>query len=211
MNVRAFFSPEGVIVLTVALATAIAGSEPLIIVPGLLAYAVLTFGRIERERSRAPRIAGIVVLEGRIREAIGAVSSSDRAMLAPCAERARSLVLAATELEREIDALTKHFQASQRTAPLPLERVPVIDVQRRHEAMSDLTMRRDRAIAELASIELALETLLARVLAIRTNRTAAASTRAVRETLDELGVEAEAIAETLDEPVSPMNGGHHEA
>lgn len=130
--VSTWLSPEGVVVLAAAGATAAAVSMPLVIVPGVLAYGILTFLRYGRWRdgegdrafkAEAPDVAGLDAgyaaivlrcadLEQRVLDAIKSADPGQRAMLAGSIDRVRGLARTAASLARKLQELDRNLGAT---------------------------------------------------------------------------------------------------
>lgn len=120
-----WLSPEGLVVLAAAGATAWLASLPLVFVPGILAYAILTRLRYRRSREAlervvieplqpdlsglrpeyAARVSRCVSLQAHILSEIQGATPEHRAMLAPTEQRARGIVRTAWDLAHQLQKL----------------------------------------------------------------------------------------------------------
>jgi hypothetical protein len=109
-------SPEGALVLLAAIGTAAVASMPLVLLPGVLAYAILTYLRHRRaaggEGTPAPyaaRVHRAEALERRILAELEGAAPEHGALLAGTAERVRALVVATARLAEQLAELDRHL------------------------------------------------------------------------------------------------------
>lgn len=235
-----FVSPEGLAVLAAAGATAALASLPIVIVPGVLAYGILTYLRVERWRDtaseaefapvvpsaqgllphHAQRVGRSVALQKQILREIQTGEASHRAMLTPNIARVRGLVESTATLTRRLQDIEVHLKSddsrrAQNVAQDLEHRMRstqdasardgygrALEQQREKlRVYGELKARGDRLDAQLATIELTLETVVAQILRIKSAEPTAAvtETERVAEALQNISIDVEALAETVDE------------
>ncbi len=234
-----WFNPAGVVVLLAAAVTAAVASMPIVLVPGFLAYGILTFLRYQRaaqaagdelspvapdtsrlQKPYAARVHRSVGIQQIILREIGSAAPEHRALLAGTGSRVRHLTLAVARLTGQLQELDRHLST---TSPHDLAREtrsleqlveaahdPVAkegyerglaQQKQKTKVFEELAARRERLDAQLVNVEQALETVSTQVVRIKSTDTAAATVEGVRiaESLDQLTVDVDAVAETVDE------------
>lgn len=131
-----FANPEGLAVLAAAAVTAAVAAMPVIIVPGVLAYGILTWLRYRRwkegggtpaleaatvdlSRLRHPysaRVSACVQLQTGILSEIANAEPTHRSMLVPSIERVKGLATAASELAYKLQQIEQHLSREDRKA-----------------------------------------------------------------------------------------------
>jgi hypothetical protein len=236
----AYFSPEGLAVLVAAVVTAAVASLPLVLVPGVVAYVLLTLLRYTRWKDgleaaakgpylpsfdgifahHANRLKRLVQLEYQVLGEIQAADAVARPLLEPHGDRVRDLLRAAEELVRKLQRVEQHVQAEtpamlgQQLAELEARLGRTEDAVARERLESalgqqrtkmdlhrELCRRAERLDAQLTSVQLTLETVLAQIARIKSAESSAASHENARvaETLRVLSSEVDAVAETVEE------------
>lgn len=126
-------SPEGALVLAAAGVTAAVASMPIVLVPGVLAYGILTYLRFARTKAGggedltpiapdlsrlaplyAARVRRAAARQGAILSELSDAAPEHRALLAGTADRVRNLVTAAVRLAERLEALDRHLVADAR-------------------------------------------------------------------------------------------------
>ena len=223
-----WLSPEGIVVVAAAVATAALASLPVVLVPGALAYGILTYLRVARfraldrptlGRAYAARVERCARLERQILRAIEGAGAEHRAMLSSSADRVRGLARSARDLARRLQALEERLgaedpkSAAEEASALERRAAEAHDPaaqksyaraleQHRQRAglIRELRARRERGDAELTRIELTLEAVSAQILRIESAEASDATAEGARvaESLDALSIEVEAAAEAVD-------------
>lgn len=238
-----WLNPGGVVVLLAAAVTAAVASMPIVLVPGFLAYGILTFLRYQRaqtasagaelepvepdvsrlQKPYAARVFRSVEIQRNILREIGSATAEHQGLLAGTPSRVRHLVEAVARMTSQLQELDRHLST---TSPHDLARETRALEQRVAEAhdpqakegyerglaqqkqktkvFEELAARRERLDAQLVNVEQALETVSTQVVRIKSTDTAAATVEGVRiaESLDQLTVDVDAVAETVDEAAS---------
>lgn len=122
---------EGVLVLVAAGVTAATASLPVVLVPGILAYAILAYLRYRRSREasdglaaeperpdlsalrpeHAARVNRCMSLQEQILDEVRSAGAEHRAMLAPSEDRVRGLTRSALLLAQKLQQLEAHLGA----------------------------------------------------------------------------------------------------
>jgi len=156
-----YVSPEGVLVLAAAGATAAFAAMPIVLVPGVLAYGILTWLRVERWKDaktddawrpvepplegltppNAARVVQAVNVQKHMLHEIATAAPEHRPLLAASAERARELVRSTADLTR----LLQRIEALLRVAEPRL--AEGADLERRMKQTSDAAAREGYAKA----------------------------------------------------------------
>ena len=236
-------SPEGALVVVAAGVTAVVASMPIVLVPGALAYGILTLLRWNRSKAVGrqagvapvePALAGLkqpyaqrlvrsVDVQRGILQEIASASEEHKALLAATGERVRGLVEVLTKLVAQLQELDRHLSL---TSPEDLERAAQ-ELERRVQGAKDpaarggfaraleqqrqkaqlfgeLAARRERLEAQVVNVEITLETVGTQVARVKSADATAASAEGVRieEMLDALAIDADAVAETVDDAAS---------
>lgn len=234
-----WFNPAGMVVLLAAAVTAAVAQMPIVLIPGFLAYGILTFLRYQRglpldgddlsaaipdttalSKPYAARVHRSVGIQQVILREIGSAAAEQRALLKGTGGRVRHLVEAVARLTTQLQELDRHLS---QTSPHDLARETKALEQRiasahdpeakegyerglaqqkqKVKAFEELAARRERLDAQLVNVEQALETVSAQVVRIKSTDAAAATVEGVRiaESLDQLTVDIDAVAETVDE------------
>lgn len=237
-----WLNPEGLSVLAAAGVTAAVAAMPVIVVPGVLAYGILTWLRYSRWRERAAlpgsesasidlsrlrhpyssRVAMCVQLQTRVLAEIAGADPMHKTMLQPSIDRVRTLAHAASEMAFKLQQIDDHLSREDvrslqneeaflnnrlQGAQDPVARERFERALEQHhqkvELHGELRARWERIDAQLTNIELTLETVSAQVLRIKSAEAGTASHESARviESLNNLSVEVEALAETVEETV----------
>lgn len=131
LPVTTFLSPEGLFVLIAALVTSAVASLPIVVVPGILAYALLTFLRYQRWREAADDVLAPIVppVEGlgqeylahvqraaatqrQVLQEIASADQNTKLLLLPNAERVRELVVSTAQLARKLQQIEGHLRGA---------------------------------------------------------------------------------------------------
>jgi uncharacterized coiled-coil protein SlyX/uncharacterized protein YdcH (DUF465 family) len=127
-----WLNPGGLVVLVAAGVTAALASMPVILVPGFLAYGILTFLRYQRaaeadansefapadpdtsalQKPYAARILRSVTIQKTILLELSSAAAEHRALLAGTAARVRHLVEAVAKLTAQLQELDRHLSAT---------------------------------------------------------------------------------------------------
>lgn len=175
-----WLNPEGVFVLIAAAVTAVVASMPIIVLPGVLAYGILTYLRYGRAQAAeaakaaspfapdlshlapayATRVARAVALQQAIFEQLESADAEHRALLAGTTDKIRPLVEAAAKLAQKLQDLDRHLAA---TSPGDLAR-ETRDLERRIREAHDPTAREgfERALEQHKTKTAVFEELAAR-------------------------------------------------
>lgn len=126
---RVWVSPEGAVVLLAAVVTAVVAQMPIVLLPGLMAYAVLAYLRYTRRRDEGAALAPVAVdlsalpapYATRVRRAaahqelilaeLSGANDEQQALLTGTAERVRHLVEAAQRMAEKLAELDRHLRA----------------------------------------------------------------------------------------------------
>lgn len=237
-----WLNPEGLSVLAAAGVTAAVAAMPVIVVPGVLAYGILTWLRYTRWRDRADqagtepiavdlsrlrhpyssRVAMCVQLQSRVLADIAGADTMHKAMLQPSVDRVRSLAQASSEMAYKLQQIDDHLSREDVRSldneeaflknrvegaqdPVARERFERA-LEQHHQKVAlhkELRARWERIDAQLTNIQLTLETVSAQVLRIKSAEAGTASHESARvlESLANLSVDVEALAETVEETV----------
>ncbi len=237
-----WLNPEGLAVLAAAGVTAAVAALPVIVVPGVLAYGILTWLRYNRWRERSSnalpaladidlsrlrhpysaRVAACAQLQSRVLADIAGADPLHQSMLQPSVERVRTLAHAAADLAFKLQQIDEHLTREDVRSlrneeafltsrvqgaqdPVARERFERALEQHRQKAElhQELRARWERIDAQLTNIQLTLETVSAQVLRIKSAEAGTASNESARviESLDNLSVDVDALAETVEETV----------
>lgn len=238
-----WLNPGGVVVLLAAAVTAAVASMPIILLPGILAYAALAFLKYqaaqntEAENEYSPvdldlsqlhkpyaaRVLRSSALQVAILQELAKAPPEQSALLAGTAARVRSLTLAVVKLTTQLQDLDRHLSttsphdlaretrsleqlAASASDPIAKEGYERALSQQKQKAkvFDELAARRERLDAQLVNVEQALETVKTQIIRIKSTDTAAASAEGARiaESLDQLTMDVDAVAETVDETAS---------
>lgn len=172
------------------------------------------------QKPYAARIHRSVGIQQVILREIGSAQAEHKALLAGTSSRVKHLVEAVARLTAQLQELDRHLS---QTSPHDLAReTRALEqlVSSAHDAVAkegyerglaqqkakakvfeELAARRERLDAQLVNVEQALETVSTQVVRIKSTDTAAATVEGVRiaESLDQLTVDVDAVAETVDE------------
>lgn len=234
-----WLNPGGLVVLVAAAVTAALASMPVILVPGFLAYGILTYLKyqaaggasaeddapVEPDTSTmhkpyAARVHRSVAIQRAILGELERATDDQKAMLAGTGGRVRNLTLAVARLTGQLQELDRHLSA---TSPHDLSRETrsleqlvaqatdaiaregyergLAQQKQKAKVFEELAARRERLDAQLVNVEQALETVKTQIIRIKSTDSAAAGAEGVRiaESLDQLTVDVDAVAETVDE------------
>lgn len=234
-----WFNPAGIVVLLAAAVTAAVAQMPIVLIPGVLAYGILTFLRWQRSQPAegdeltaaipdtshlakpyAARVHRSVGIQQVILSEIASTQPAQKALLAGTGGRVKHLVEAVARLTTQLQELDRHLSQtsphdlSRETKALEQRIANAHDPQAKEgyerglaqqkqkvKAFEELAARRERLDAQLVNVEQALETVSAQVVRIKSTDEAAATVEGVRiaESLDQLTVDIDAVAETVDE------------
>lgn len=172
------------------------------------------------QKPYAARIHRSVGIQQVILREIGSAQPEHKALLTGTGSRVKHLVEAVARLTTQLQELDRHLAT---TSPHDLAREtrsleqlvasahdPVAkegyerglaQQKQKTKVFEELAARRERLDAQLVNVEQALETVSTQVVRIKSTDTAAASVEGVRiaESLDQLTVDVDAVAETVDE------------
>lgn len=234
-----WLNPGGLVVLVAAAVTAALAQMPVILVPGFLAYGILTYLKyqaaggasaedeapVEPDTSTmhkpyAARVHRSVAIQRAILGELERATDDQKALLAGTAGRVRNLTLAVARLTGQLQELDRHLSA---TSPHDLARETrsleqlvaqatdaiaregyergLAQQKQKAKVFEELAARRERLDAQLVNVEQALETVKTQIIRIKSTDGAAAGAEGVRiaESLDQLTVDVDAVAETVDE------------
>lgn len=178
----------------------------------------------------AARVHRSVAIQKAILAELERATGDQRALLAGTAGRVRHLTLAVARLTAQLQDLDRHLSV---TSPHDLARETrsleqlvasatdsiaregyergLAQQKQKAKVFEELGARRERLDAQIVNVEQALETVKTQIIRIKSTDTAELSAEGVRiaESLDQLTVDVDAVAETVDETAAAyrrMNG-----
>jgi len=171
----------------------------------------------------AVRVVRSATIQKAILVELRSATPEHRALLAGTAGRVRHLAEAVAKLVTQLQDLDRHLAATSPHDLASETRAMEKLVASAHDAVAkegyeralsqqkqktkvfeELAARRERLDAQLVNVEQSLETVSTQVVRIKSTDSAAASAEGMRiaETLDQLTVDVDAVAETVDEAAS---------
>jgi hypothetical protein len=168
----------------------------------------------------AARVHRSVAIQRAIFRELAEAAQEQRALLAGTTGRVRHLTLAVARLTAQLQELDRHLSATSphdlaretrsleqlvasATDPIAKEGYERGLAQQKQKAkvFEELAARRERLDAQLVNVEQALETVKTQIIRIKSTDNTAAGAEGVRiaESLDQLTVDVDAVAETVDE------------
>lgn len=168
----------------------------------------------------AARVYRSVAIQKAILGELQRANDDQKAMLAGTAGRVRNLTAAVGKLTTQLQELDKHLAT---TSPHDLSRETraleqlvasatdaiaregyergLAQQKQKAKVFEELAARRERLDAQLVNVEQALETVKTQIIRIKSTDSAALGAEGVRiaESLDQLTVDVDAVAETVDE------------
>lgn len=168
----------------------------------------------------AVRVQRSVAIQRAILGELERATGDQKVMLAGTAGRVRHLTLAVARLTAQLQELDRHLSA---TSPHDLARETrsleqlvasasdpiakegyergLAQQKQKAKVFEELAARRERLDAQLVNVEQALETVKTQIIRIKSTDDAAAGAEGIRiaESLDQLTVDVDAVAETVDE------------
>lgn len=168
----------------------------------------------------AARVQRSVAIQKAILGELSRATGDQKVMLAGTAGRVRHLTQAVARLVAQLQELDRHLSATSphdlaretrsleqlvasATDPIAKEGYErgLAQQKQKTKVFEELGARRERLDAQLVNVEQALETVRTQIIRIRSTDAAGGSSEGLRiaESLDQLTVDVEAVAETVDE------------
>lgn len=173
----------------------------------------------------AARVARSVAIQRAILAELERATGDQRALLAGTSGRVRQLTIAVARLAAQLQELDRHLSltsphdlaretrsleqlVASATDPIAREGYERGLAQQKQKAkvFDELAARRERLDAQLVNVEQALETVKTQIIRIKSTDNSEVSTEGLRiaESLDQLTVDVDAVAETVDEAAAAV-------